>query len=456
MRRVLIALLASWIAASAAAAESVDLTGTWYVLVHYKDSSAGNADQERWDDRVWVFANEGRKLRWTEYPIVVFGDETGRFERRETGQYARILHFWEPNEQQLANIRDGLKVNTRGSKTKTLRGSDAQGWTSEQRSTAGSASVVTYTEVWAIEGLPAQPVFTRRDMMGGGRTSSLEGLARYATTEVRDGGSVLVGTFERDESRRGTFTMMRSGPVGSLEQKSQEEIQRQAALRGLQSSSEARAAATRAVETQLGAVGLAVSEAEFSELTDKALALFAQGVSQEDIGAKLAEDIRAKLRSVAEPGAHPDDAVRYRWPFDSAQPRALLRAEDGVFDFDLPEDTPVVAAREGVVTRVVDGHGEGAAGPSSALRANTVYVRHPDGTFAVYAHLKAGIRVKPGQSIAAGAPLGASGASGAARFGLSFAVLRLDAEGRSQPVAIRFAGGANGVVPVAGSSYGGR
>src|SRR5262245_1937935 len=174
MARAGIALLSCLCALAAAApARAVDLVGTWYVLIHYKDSHADNADTERWDDRVWVFDKQGTRLRWTEYPIVVFEDESGRFERRQTGQYARILHFWEPSDVQLSDIKDGLKVNSRGCKTKTLRGSDAKGWTSGKRTAAASASVLTYTEIWQIEGMPAEPVFSRSDVMGGGSSDSL-------------------------------------------------------------------------------------------------------------------------------------------------------------------------------------------------------------------------------------------------------------------------------------------
>jgi len=195
--------------------QAVDLTGTWYVLVHYKDDHSPNPEQERWDDRVWVFEPKGRRLEWTEYPIVVFDDDTGRFERRANGQYARILHSWEPSETQLADIRDGLQVNNRGSKSKRLRGSDADGWNSGRSAGAASASVVTYQEVWSIEGLPDRPVFRRQDFLGGGRTDTMEGLTEYASVEV--GPDEISGTFERDGSRHGSFRMLRSGAVGAVQ-----------------------------------------------------------------------------------------------------------------------------------------------------------------------------------------------------------------------------------------------
>jgi hypothetical protein len=216
--------------ASAAPAQAIDLEGTWYVLIHYKDDNAGNPEAERWDDRVWVFERQGGGLRWTEYPIAVFDDESGRFERRDSGQYARILGAWEPSEAQLGDIRDGLQVNTRGSKTKTLRGSDAQGWTSGRRGSSASASVISYEEVWSIEGLPARPVFTRSDFMGSGRTDTLEGSTEYATTQVQ--GDELRGSYERDGSRHGAFRMLRAGAVGALKGAgTQQELQQKVARR---------------------------------------------------------------------------------------------------------------------------------------------------------------------------------------------------------------------------------
>ncbi len=227
-RLCLAALAVLFFAAPSLAEDGVDLIGTWHVLVHYRDDHTVRPEQERWDDRVWVFERSGSRLRWTEYPIVVFSDETGRFERRSTGQYARVLHAWEPNAKQLADIHSGLQYNTRGSKSKTLRGSDADGWASQRRSGAISASVITYTENWMIEGMPARPVFTRTDVMGSARTENVEGVTQYATDEVDAGGDVLRGTFERDGSRHGTFRMMRAGAVTTVKDRSQSERQREA------------------------------------------------------------------------------------------------------------------------------------------------------------------------------------------------------------------------------------
>ncbi|MDH3213271.1 MAG: hypothetical protein OEM05_12370 [Myxococcales bacterium] len=226
--RLWLAALAVLFGAVPSGAEpSVDLVGTWHVLVHYRDDHTVRPEQERWEDKVWVFERSGSRLRWTEYPIVVFSDETGRFERRETGQYARVLHAWEPNAKQLADIRRGLEYNTRGSKAKTLRGSDVKGWASQKRAGAASASVITYTETWLIDGMPTRPVFTRLDVMGSARTENVEGVTKYVTVEVGAGGDVLRGTFERDGSRHGTFRMLRAGVVTMVKDRTQSERQRE-------------------------------------------------------------------------------------------------------------------------------------------------------------------------------------------------------------------------------------
>ena len=73
-------LAARWPPAKAYAASrdplGVTFLGAWHVLVHYEDAASSGAERERWDDRAWVFEREGDRLRWTEYPVVVFDDET--------------------------------------------------------------------------------------------------------------------------------------------------------------------------------------------------------------------------------------------------------------------------------------------------------------------------------------------------------------------------------------------
>ncbi len=192
------------------------LEGTWHVLVHYRDADVPHPERERWEDRVWVFEREGERLTWTDYPIVVFEDDDGRFEAFGSNRQVRTLHFWEPNEAQLAQIRSGLEVNPRGSKRKSLRGSDASGWRSAGGPRAGSASVITYSETWAVETPADLPVFVREDELGSGRAMGVEGRTEYRTETVDGSGSVLRGRYERDGTRHGTFVLRSAGAVSPV------------------------------------------------------------------------------------------------------------------------------------------------------------------------------------------------------------------------------------------------
>lgn len=208
-------VVASGVIASTARAGDLDLAGTWYVLIHYRDDTTQDPQQMRWDERVWVFERTGSELRWNEYPIVVFDDDTGRF-TREDGRYQRVIGAFEPSESQRVDIADGLQVNPRGAKKKSLRGSDAAGWSSGKGTGATSANVVSYVETWSIRGMPNTPVFTRDDTLGSPTMESMDGRTQFSTETVDSGGDVLRGRFERDGTRHGTFRMQRTGATAMV------------------------------------------------------------------------------------------------------------------------------------------------------------------------------------------------------------------------------------------------
>lgn len=78
-------------------------------------------------------------------------------------------------------------------------------------------------------------------------------------------------------------------------------------------------------------------------------------------------------------------------------------------DIAMPVGTPIVASRAGVVVKTENhqsGRGRDPAG-------NFVRILHADGTMAVYLHLSRGsVRVKEGQRVVQGTPLGLSGNTG--------------------------------------------
>ena len=222
----------AWLAAGAlialtlpgeAPAGGLDLEGSWYVLIHYRDSATANPDSDRWADRLWTFENRGSRLHWTEYPIVVFSDSTGRFERLGRNPRSRVLHAWGPNEGQRAEIAQGLQVNRRGSKTKSLRTASGGGYRSQSRARSLSVTTIGYQQTWSIERPATLPVFTQDDVVGtdaslatGARGNS-SGRTRYSALEVSQDGRVITGRYARDESRRGTFRLIRAGAPRTLE-----------------------------------------------------------------------------------------------------------------------------------------------------------------------------------------------------------------------------------------------
>ena len=125
------------------------------------------------------------------------------------------------------------------------------------------------------------------------------------------------------------------------------------------------------------------------------------------------------------PRAVHDDSVVYLLPFAPGRPVQVLQGYDGDYshtgmmryavDFDLPEGSPVHAARGGVVVEVVQHFT--AAGTDASYRqqdrANRVLVRHEDNTLAYYGHLKPNAAVvKEGQYVKPGQLLGLSGNTG--------------------------------------------
>jgi hypothetical protein len=304
VRAPAVALALAFLAAPAAA---LDLIGTWHVLVHYKDAASENPETERWDDRIWVFERDGTRMRWTEYPIVVFSDESGRFERTAR-QYARTLHFWEPNERQLSQIRSGLEINERGSRSKTLSGSASDGWRSASPAAAFGGNVLTYTESWSVSDPSGLPVFRMEDSLSGTIAETLEGVTEYRASEVSASGDEVRGSYARDGTRTGTFRLTRSGAVSRVRgSKTQAEMRQrlgaQATLGGAAveriltayaagaDRAKTRTELVRAVGDAFRAQGLAAEEwqAEIEGLADLMLAEIDRGTSAAEVQRRVRE-----------------------------------------------------------------------------------------------------------------------------------------------------------------------
>jgi len=131
------------------------------------------------------------------------------------------------------------------------------------------------------------------------------------------------------------------------------------------------------------------------------------------------------LESVpGDPLAEPRD-VAYSLPVDSSSHWQLGQGFHGGFshadaanryaiDLIVPEGTPVLAARDGIVMQAEAGFDRGGADKDRYYeRANLLRILHDDGSMAIYAHLREnGALVRAGESVGLGQVIGISGNTG--------------------------------------------
>lgn len=114
------------------------------------------------------------------------------------------------------------------------------------------------------------------------------------------------------------------------------------------------------------------------------------------------------------------DSYIYDLPFEKGQKHRIVQGYGGLFshnriaslDFSMPEGTPVCAAREGVIYAFKDDSNQGGAFAKYKNKANFIIIKHSDGSFGCYWHLKKnGVVIKNG-FVVKGQLIGYSGSTG--------------------------------------------
>ncbi|MDB5197061.1 MAG: peptidase [Flaviaesturariibacter sp.] len=114
------------------------------------------------------------------------------------------------------------------------------------------------------------------------------------------------------------------------------------------------------------------------------------------------------------------DTYVYNLPFQKGAAYKVVQGYGGLFshkhkaalDFGMPEGTPVHAARGGIIYSFKDDSDEGGPFSKYEKAANYIIIRHADGSYGCYWHLKKnGVVVKKG-SVAKGQLIGYSGSTG--------------------------------------------
>ncbi len=145
-----------------------------------------------------------------------------------------------------------------------------------------------------------------------------------------------------------------------------------------------------------------------------------------------------------------DDRFVYSLPYAAGQAFLVSQADDGAFshsgperhaiDWQMPEGTPVLAARGGVVVGTRDDCTTGGPDRKFVNSANYILIQHSDGTIGNYAHLLThGVRVSVGQKIVTGAVIGLSGNTGfSSGPHLHFSVFKTKDGRERESIPIRF------------------
>ena len=117
---------------------------------------------------------------------------------------------------------------------------------------------------------------------------------------------------------------------------------------------------------------------------------------------------------------HNDDYA-YRLPYEKGLRTLLAQGYNGPYshqglkalDFNLPEQTNVLAARSGLVIETKEDSNIGCTNMSCIKLANYVYILHDDGTIGQYAHLAfGGVLVGKGDRVERGQLIAKSGKTG--------------------------------------------
>jgi len=138
-----------------------------------------------------------------------------------------------------------------------------------------------------------------------------------------------------------------------------------------------------------------------------------------------------------------DPAAMYRMPWLDGRTFVIGQAPGGpvithntpasreAIDVPMPEGTPILAARAGIVFQAVSQNDTGGADESFRSKANVVRVLHGDGTIGNYVHLMhEGVAVKQGERIEPGRIIGYAGNTGQSSGPhLHFAVTRVVRDG---------------------------
>ncbi|TAE73256.1 MAG: M23 family metallopeptidase [Bacteroidetes bacterium] len=142
---------------------------------------------------------------------------------------------------------------------------------------------------------------------------------------------------------------------------------------------------------------------------------------------KLLDSVKKKgfnyvfYKNIGNPDIVPDTNFVYMLPYEVGTKRFVMQGYNGRFshknqfalDFKMRVGTPIHAARGGVVIEAKNDSDKRGRSSEFAKFGNFINILHPDGTYAIYYHLKKdGVLVNIGDTVAIGQKIGFSGNTG--------------------------------------------
>jgi len=210
MRRIGLAFaVALWLAgtlpAGAEDLSKLDLSGEWYVLVHYKDASSEDKSITNFKDYGWSIQQDAKGMLVEEFPYVMFDEGTEEVRRAAMRGHTP----WKPEGTVLDVLKQHLDVSSRAARKKQLSGDFGSGMKSGE-SGPGKAGTVNFTRDWQITWAPATVKIKITDSLGGG--SSMLGEMEEASVyeiQARPAPDELTGTWSEGD-KSGTLRMIRA------------------------------------------------------------------------------------------------------------------------------------------------------------------------------------------------------------------------------------------------------
>ena len=158
--------------------------------------------------------------------------------------------------------------------------------------------------------------------------------------------------------------------------------------------------------------------------------------------------LRKEVKQLQKGKIKDDTSYIYTLPFENDRGHLLVQGYFGKFshkeraalDFKMKPGTKILAARDGIVTRVKEDGTKGGAKREFRSEGNNIIIQHGDNSRSGYWHIqKDGALVNVGDSVKKGQVIALSGNTGYTAFPhLHFIVWRSDARGQWQQVATRF------------------